>query len=60
MRSSTSRSSDVVGDLDEVERLAAHDLLELAMAAAFRRRDADVAKPAGGLHREQRRQMLLP
>ena len=36
----------VVGDLHEVERLAAHDLLDLAMAAAFRRRDADVAQPA--------------
>ena len=33
----------VVGDLDEVERLLAHDLLEVAVAAALGRRDPDVA-----------------
>src|SRR5215470_14973369 len=40
---------DVVGDLDEIERPAAHDLLDLAMAAALRGRDPDVAQLASGL-----------
>ena len=50
----------VVGDLNEIERLAAHDLLELAVAAAFGSRDADIADLAGGFHGVQRLQMLAP
>ena len=50
----------VVGDLHEVDRLAAHHVLDLGVAPAFRRGDAHVAQPAGGLHLEQRRQVLLP
>src|SRR6185312_4511184 len=50
----------VVGDLDEIDRLAPHQLLDIAMAAAFRCRDADVTDLSRGLHREQGRQMLLP
>ena len=34
---------DVVGDLDEVERMLAHDPLELAMTASLRGGDAYVA-----------------
>ena len=51
---------DVVGHLHEIERMRAHDLLEVAMAAAFRGRDADIAQPAGRLHGEQRRAGALP
>ena len=50
----------VVGDLHEVDRLAPHDLLDVAVATTFGRRDADVAKLSRRLHREQRRQVLLP
>src|SRR5262245_57433646 len=50
----------VVGDLDEIEPLAAHDLLDLAMAATLRGRDADVAELPGRLHRGERRQVLTP
>ena len=49
-----------VGDLDEVDRLAAHDLFDLPVPPALRCRDAHVAQLARGLHREKRRQMLLP
>src|SRR6185436_7164300 len=41
---------DVVAELHEIERMRAHDLLEVTVAAAFRGRDADVAHLAGGLH----------
>src|SRR5688572_13732198 len=51
---------DVVRHLHEVERVRSHDLLDLAVAASFRRRDAVVADPLLGLHREQHRQLLLP
>src|SRR5215475_5531534 len=51
---------NVVGDLNEVERLGAHDPLDFAVAAPFRGGDPYIAEPAGGLHGEQRPQMLLP
>src|SRR5262249_8776672 len=50
----------VVGDLDEVDRLRAHDLLGPAMATALRGRDSDEAELAGLLHAEERLEMLLP
>src|SRR6185437_7220518 len=50
----------VVGDLEEIDRLAPHQLLDIAMAAAFRCRNADVTDLSGGLHREQGWQMFLP
>ena len=50
----------VVGDLDEVDRLARHDLLDLLVAPPLRGRDAHVAQPALRLHGEQGREMLLP
>src|SRR5262245_66651627 len=51
---------DVVSDLDEIERLRAHDLLDLAVAASFRGCDPDIAELSGCLHDTQRSQMLLP
>src|SRR5258707_4626858 len=51
---------NVVGDLNEVERLGAHDPLDLTVPAPFRGGDPYIAEPAGGLHGEQRPQMLLP
>ncbi len=51
---------DVVGELHEVERLAAHDLLEEIVPPAFRRGDADIADLSGRLHLEQRLEMRLP
>ena len=50
----------VVAELHEVEGMLAHELLELAVPPALRRRDADVAQAALAFHREQRRQVLLP
>ena len=49
-----------IGDLNEVERMAAHDRLDLLVPPALRRRHADIAHFASGLHREERRQVLLP
>ncbi len=51
---------DVVRQLHEVERMRAHQLLDLAVAPALGRGDADVADPARRLHLEQDRQVLLP
>ena len=51
---------NVVGDLNEVERLGAHDPLDFAVPAPFRGGDPYIAEPSGGLHGEQRPQMLLP
>src|SRR5207244_6288100 len=51
---------NVVRDLNEVERLGAHDPLDLTVPAPFRGGDPYIAQPAGGLHGEQRPQMLLP
>src|SRR5919197_2958273 len=51
---------NVVGDLNEVERLGAHDPLDVAVAAPFRGGDPYIAEPPGSLHGEQRPQMLLP
>ncbi len=43
---------NVVGDLNEVERLRAHDPLDFAVPAPFRGGDPYIAQPAGGLHGE--------
>src|SRR5262245_6094660 len=51
---------NVVGDLNEVERLCAHDPFDFAVPAPFRGGDPYIAEPAGGLHGEQRPQMPLP
>src|SRR5262249_38823822 len=51
---------DVVGDLHEIERLRTHDSLDFAVSAPFRGGDSYIADPAGGLHGEQRPQVLLP
>src|SRR5262245_33293571 len=51
---------DIVGHLHEIERLRAHDLLNVTMAPSFRGGDADIAKLAGRFHGEQRSQMLFP
>ena len=51
---------DVVGHLHEIERLRAHDLLDVAMAASFRGGDPDIADLAGRFHGEQRFQVLFP
>src|SRR5947208_10223498 len=51
---------NVVGDLNEVERLGAHDPLDFAVPTPFRGGDSYIAEPADRLHREQRPQMLLP
>src|SRR5262245_35201426 len=50
----------VVGRLHEIDPLTRYDPLDLAMAAAFRRRNADIAHVAVSLHPQQGRQMLLP
>ena len=51
---------NVVGDLHEIDRLAAHDLLDLLVPATFRRRDPHVPQSPRFLHREESRQVLLP
>src|SRR5262249_60788887 len=51
---------NVVGDLNEVERLGSHDPLDFAVSTPFRGGDPYIAEPAGGLHGEQCPQMLLP
>src|SRR5437763_13608149 len=51
---------NVVGDLNEIERLGAHDPLDFAVSAPSRAGDPYIAGPAGGLHAEQRPQRLLP
>src|SRR5262249_28416374 len=51
---------NVVGDLNEVERLGSHDPLDFGVPAPFRGGDPYIAEPAGSLHGEQRPQMLLP
>src|SRR5262249_60953681 len=51
---------NVVGDLNEVERLGSHDPLDVGVPAPFRGGDPYIAEPVGGLHGEQRSQMLLP
>ena len=50
----------VVGHLSEIDGLFGHDRFELAMAATFGRRDADVANLALRLHLEQLLQVPLP
>src|SRR5262245_19348162 len=45
---------DVVSHLHKIERLRAHDLLDVAMASPFRGRDADIADLPGCLHGEWR------
>ena len=50
---------EVVGELDEVERVGAHEALHLVVAAPVRSRDPHVAQPAGGLHGEESPQVLL-
>src|SRR5262245_57155903 len=51
---------NVVGDLNEVERLGTHDPLDFTVPAAFRGRDPYISEPARSLHGEQRPQMLFP
>src|SRR5262249_32820002 len=51
---------DGVGDLHEIERLRTDDSLDFAVSAPFRGGDSYIADPAGGLHGEQRPQVLLP
>jgi hypothetical protein len=51
---------DVVGELHEVERLGAHDPLQLPVPPAVRRGDADMAHAAGRALLLEHRQMLLP
>src|SRR5262249_7840108 len=51
---------NVVGNLHEIERLRTHDPLDFAVPAPFRGGDSYIAEPAGGLHDEQRPQVLLP
>ena len=50
----------IVAHLHEIERLSAHDLLEVAMTPAFGGGYAHIAQLPAGFHGEQSRQMLLP
>ena len=60
MRASTSRSTHVVGDLHEIDRLVRHDPLDLGVAAAFGGGDPDIAQLPIRLHGEQRLEVPLP
>jgi hypothetical protein len=51
---------DVVRELDEIERMLAHDALELLMSAALGCGDADVANLAPGLLLEKGFEVCLP
>ena len=50
----------VVAELNEVDALVSHDLLELSVAPPFRSGDAHVAQASGCLHGLQQGQLFFP